>query len=180
LSESVQSAGSYSHSLHDWLSGQQAGVPPSGTGEGALPVSQNELGNLSHNGYHQDTRYLFFHNNPHPTTAPQLPLTPGHEYVLRDWVWPPKQAQWYKFSVNDSRNVTLRLQNLYLGATAVIQTETGQIAGVAVYDNASPLGPLLPSQSFSGTLPAGTYYLLVSFQGVGFPGTTFAISLTAL
>jgi hypothetical protein len=161
------------------LSLQQAGIPPSPTQENALPVSQNELGNLSHNGYHQDTRYIFFHNNPHPSSGPPLALTPGHEYVLRDWVGSANRSQWYKFSLDGSRNVTLRLQNLYFGTTATIQATSGTIVGTTVNDNASPLGPLLPSQSFKGVLPAGMYYLLISFGGSGSPGTTFSLTLTA-
>jgi hypothetical protein len=30
----------------------------------------------SHNGYFQDSRYVYFHDNPHPTTPPPLVLTP--------------------------------------------------------------------------------------------------------
>jgi hypothetical protein len=160
------------------LSAQQAGIPPSPTQANALPVSQNELGNLSHNGYHQDSRYIFFHNNPHPTSGPPLTLTPGHEYVLRDWVGSAIQNQWYKFSLDGSRNVTLHLQNLYLGTTVTIETTSGEVVATTVNDNASPLGPLLPTQSFKGALPAGMYYLHISFVGNGSPGTTFSLSLT--
>ncbi len=161
------------------LSAQQAGVPSSPTQANALPVSQNELGNLSHNGYHQDSRYVFFHNNPHPSSGPPLTLTPGHEYVLRDWVGSTIPNQWYKFSLDGSRSVALHLQNLYLATTVTIETTGGNVVATTVNDNASPLGPLLPTQSFKGVLPAGTYYLHISFGGNGSPGTTFSLSLIA-
>ena len=134
----------------------------------------------SHNGYFQDSRYVYFHDNPHPTTSPPLVLTPGHQYLLRDWVGTTNQNQWYKFALDSTRNVTIQFQNLYGGAAATIETESGgTIVAATTYNNASTFGPLLPTQSYSGALPADTYLLHISFSGVGAPGTTFALSLTA-
>jgi hypothetical protein len=161
------------------LAALAAGFVPGATKDRALPVSQMELGNLSHNGYYAQTRYVLWLNNPNnPNPTPPLQLTPGHEYVLRDWIGPATPDQWYRFDLTDTRTIDIRLGNLYLGAIAIIEAADGTFAGVTTYDNASALGPLLTSQSFVGALPAGTYYLHIKFGGVGAFGTTFALSLT--
>jgi hypothetical protein len=165
------------------ISAQNAGVPPSQNKAAPIPLSQDDLGNLSQNGYHQKSRYIYFNSAPAvgvPTSPPPVVLTPGHQYVLRDWVGPANQVQWYTFALDSTRNISLHFQNLYLGATLALERLDGTVVGAAVYDNASSLGPLLPSQSFNGSLPAGTYLIGIAFQGIGAPGTTFALSLTAM
>jgi len=158
----------------------QAGLPPSQNRQLPMRLTGFELGNLTHNGYYQKSRYLYYNDNPNSANPPPLLLTPGHEYVLRDWVGPTLQNQWYEFSLDQSRNVSLHLGNLYEGATVTIETKTGaQIVAAAIYDNASSLNQLLPPQSFIAALPADTYLLHVSFGGVGTLGTTYALSLTA-
>jgi hypothetical protein len=148
-------------------------IRPSSTRAQAVPLAQFDIGNLTPNGYYGKSRYINAdnHNN-------LLQLVPDHIYTLRDWVGGGATDQFYAFSIDASRNVTVELGNLYLGARTTIETAAGEIVAETV-DAGIPLRPRPPGQQFNGPLPAGTYYLHVAFAGVGLPGTPYAIALTA-
>jgi hypothetical protein len=155
------------------MSGQAKGLRPGTTKQTAPPVAALDIGNLTPNGYYEKSRYI---NDGNVNVKPLL--APGHIYTLRDWVGGAGRDQFYVFSLDANRRVSIELANLYLGARATIETEGGGIVAETV-ESGIPLGPRPPSQKFEGLLPAGTYYLHVAFAGVGGPGTPYAIALTA-
>jgi hypothetical protein len=117
-------------------------------------------------------------NPPVPSNPPQLQLTPGHEYVLRDWVGLAHAAQWYKFQLDKPRLLKLSLYNLYLDANVIIEDERGTVFGVTSSNGISPIRNLL-YQRFTGNLPAGTYYVHVNYESTKSPGTSFGLSVIA-
>jgi hypothetical protein len=154
------------------MSGTIKGLRPGATKQMAIDLPLLDVGNLSTNGYYERSRYI---NDGNINIQPGL--TAGHIYTLRDWVGRANGDQFYIFSIDASRTVTVELANLYLGARATIETANGIVGATA--DAGTPLTPRPPSQKFEGLLPAGTYYLHVAFAGVGGPGTPYSVSLTA-
>jgi hypothetical protein len=149
-------------------------IPPSAKAN-AFRLPQLELGYLVPNGYYGTIRYIWYKGN-----TPNIPLQldPNHIYVLRDWLGAGKSEQWYNFTIDQIRTINVKLSNLYLGASASLETEDGTIVGATV-PGGSAFGPWLPSQVFKGALPAGMYYLRIVFAGTGGPGTPFQLELTA-
>ena len=155
------------------MSGANKGIRPGATMQMAPPLPLLDIGNLTINGYYEKSRYL---NDGNVNVLPGLMA--GHIYTLRDWVGATNKDQFYIFSLDAGRTVTVELGNLYLGGRVTIETANGGIVGETV-ESGIPLTPHPPGQKFEGLLPAGTYYLHVAFAGVGGPGTPYSISLTA-
>lgn len=155
------------------MSAQAEGLRPGATPQMAPPVPSMDIGNLTPNGYYEKSRYI---NDGNHNITPTL--TAGHQYTLRDWIGTANKDQYYAFSLDVTRDVSIDLNNLYLGARVTIETANGGILGETV-ETGTPLTPHPPGQRFEGALPAGTYYLHVAFAGVGGPGTPYAVTLTA-
>jgi hypothetical protein len=160
------------------LSTIPAGYFTTPTMAGAQLVTLMDLGNLSNNLYYKP-RFIWMQQHPGPGDLPPLNLTAGHVYTLRDWVGVAAPDQWYRFSIDVPRSVQIAFTNLYLGATVSVVDTAGNVIGASAYENASMLGSIIPNQDYQGSLPAGTYYLHISFSGTGAPGTRFTLELTA-
>jgi hypothetical protein len=162
------------------LTPRSAGPFPSVTKDDATsPVSQFELGNLSYNGYYK-IRYLYFQNYPPPLFPPNPPpmvLEPYHDYIVRDWVGNTAASQWYRFQLAQPGHIELQISNLYLGGGATIENASGVI-GTAT-PSGSSLGGLLPGLAYSGNLPVGFYWVHISYNSAGAPGTPFELWLRA-
>jgi hypothetical protein len=86
------------------------------------------------------------------------------------------QQQWYRFELKSGLKIILKMGNLYLGANVHIETEDGAIVAAATSNGVSLVGGV-PDRIFEGALPAGLYYLRLSFAGVGNPGTPYYVYL---
>ena len=155
------------------LSDQRMGLPPGTTTQNAPPLPAMDIGNLTPNGYYGQSRYI---NANNPAVRPTL--VPDHIYTLRDWVGTAGPDQWYIFSLDATRAMTMDVGNLYLGARVTIETASGGVVAESADVGQSLIGRA-PNQHFNGALPAGTYYLHIKFADVGGPGTPYAVSLTA-
>jgi len=151
---------------------QLAGILPGHTKDSAQFVAAMELGNLTSNGYYVQSRYL--------NTMAGIVLQPSHEYVLRDWLGLITGPQYYRFELRETRRVEIGLDNLYAGADVVIETDDGLLVDGSDGGNASPIGGLVPSQQYAGSLPAGRYYLRINYRGLVVPGTPFQLWMRAL
>jgi len=104
---------------------------------------------------------------------------PNHIYVVRDWVGTTVPNAYYEFKLDNQSEISITFGSLYLGARATIETASGVPVAETAELSGSPLKPRPLPQQFNGSLPAGVYYLHVTFAGVGSPGTPYQLSLTA-
>lgn len=160
------------------LSASPAGYVTSSDPKAPQELTLMDLGNLSSNLYY-GTRYVWAQTHPGPGNSPPATLAPGHVYELRDWVGVAAPDQWYRFTLDATRNVNVTFSGLYMGATVSLLDSAGNFIGATVYSNSSPLGPILVSQSYQSQLLAGNYDLHIAFTGVGSPGTRFTLEVMA-
>lgn len=149
-----------------------AGILPGHTKPTAQFIASMDLGNLSSDGYYASTRYV--------DTMAGIVLQPAHEYVLRDWLGMASGPQYYRFEIKEPRTVELRLDDLYAGADVVLETDDGKLVDGTDDGNTSAIGGLVPSQQYSGSLPAGRYYVRINYRGLVAPGTPFQLWMRAL
>jgi hypothetical protein len=114
------------------------------------------------------------------TNVPNIPiaLEVGHDYVLRDWLGSSNTQQWYRFSLDAARKLNLSLASLYLGVSASLETGDGTVVA-ATNPSGTDFNSAVRPQAFDVSLPAATYYLRLSFSGVGAPGTPFQVTVKA-
>jgi hypothetical protein len=151
------------------LTGFQPGPDPQHAGW----LTALDIGDLIPNGYVDGTRYV------NPPGSSQFDLVPNHIYVVRDWVGTTVPNAYYEFKLDNQSQISITFGSLYLGARATIETASGVPVAETAELSGSPLKPRPLPQQFNGSLPAGIYYLHVTFAAAGSPGTPYQLSLTA-
>jgi hypothetical protein len=132
-----------------------------------LPIFN--LGNQARNGHYSKPR----HTQEAPCEIEDL-----REYVVREWVGQQSPEGWIRIHLSQARRLELRLSNLYNPLRAELQDAGGTIVGTSAVSGIS-LTDQLPHQTWSGTLPSGSYYLRLFYLGTRAPGTSFELRLTA-